>query len=82
MDDIHTRTASEVFGVPEDRVTPGQRRAAKVINFHALYGPTSGKTDLRAIRAVYKRTRWVPQTDIRGDLPGGVIRLLVPRLPE
>ncbi|HUT53263.1 MAG TPA: DNA polymerase I [bacterium] len=37
-EDIHARTASEVFEVPLDRVTPDQRRHAKVINFGILYG--------------------------------------------
>ncbi len=36
--DIHTKTASEAFGVPFDKVTKAQRRAAKVINFGVLYG--------------------------------------------
>lgn len=36
--DIHTKTASEAFGVPLDQVTKAQRRAAKVINFGVLYG--------------------------------------------
>lgn len=36
--DIHTKTASEVYGVPMDDVTKAQRRDAKVINFGVLYG--------------------------------------------
>lgn len=36
--DIHTKTASEVYGVPMDDVTKRQRRDAKVINFGILYG--------------------------------------------
>lgn len=36
--DIHTKTASEAFGVPIDQVTKAQRRAAKVVNFGILYG--------------------------------------------
>ncbi len=36
--DIHTKTASEAFGVAMDEVTKDQRRAAKVINFGILYG--------------------------------------------
>src|SRR5690606_34272001 len=35
---IHTKTASEVYGLPVDDVTKDQRRAAKVINFGVLYG--------------------------------------------
>jgi DNA polymerase-1 len=36
--DIHTKTASEVYGIPMDDVTKSQRRDAKVINFGVLYG--------------------------------------------
>lgn len=36
--DIHTKTASDVYGVPLEQVTKLQRRAAKVINFGVLYG--------------------------------------------
>ncbi len=37
-EDIHTLTASEVFQVPADQVTPDMRRHAKTINFGILYG--------------------------------------------
>ncbi len=37
-DDIHARTASEVFGVERDAVTIELRSAAKAINFGLLYG--------------------------------------------
>lgn len=36
--DVHTKTASEVYGIPLKEVTKDQRRAAKVINFGVLYG--------------------------------------------
>lgn len=36
--DVHTKTASDVYGIPLDAVTKDQRRAAKVINFGVLYG--------------------------------------------
>ena len=36
--DIHTATASEVFGVPIDKVSGDQRRSAKAINFGLIYG--------------------------------------------
>jgi DNA polymerase-1 len=36
--DIHTKTASEVYGIDMDKVTKSQRRDAKVINFGILYG--------------------------------------------
>jgi len=37
-EDIHTRTAAELFGVPAGKVTPDQRRMAKVVNFGIAYG--------------------------------------------
>lgn len=36
--DIHTVTASQVFGVPAEAVTPLQRRNAKAVNFGIVYG--------------------------------------------
>jgi DNA polymerase-1 len=36
--DIHVRTASQVFGVPESGVTPEQRARTKAINFGIIYG--------------------------------------------
>jgi DNA polymerase-1 len=36
--DIHTKTASDVYGIPLNEVTKNQRRDAKVINFGVLYG--------------------------------------------
>lgn len=36
--DIHTATASQVFGVEPDAVTPLQRRHAKAVNFGIVYG--------------------------------------------
>ena len=40
-EDIHARTASEVFGVPLDAVTPEQRDIAKTTNFSVIYGVTA-----------------------------------------
>ena len=40
-EDIHARTASGLFSVPMDKVTPAMRREAKVINFGILYGMSS-----------------------------------------
>ncbi len=37
-EDIHTRTASEVFGVPLDEVTSLMRGRAKAVNFGIVYG--------------------------------------------
>jgi DNA polymerase-1 len=37
-DDIHAMTASEMFDVPMDEMTPEIRRRAKAINFGVIYG--------------------------------------------
>jgi DNA polymerase-1 len=37
-EDVHTRTAAEVFEIFPQMVTPDMRRAAKVINFGLIYG--------------------------------------------
>jgi DNA polymerase-1 len=53
--DIHTKTASEAYGVPIEAVTKDQRRNAKVINFGVLYGMSpqglSAATDMSFIEA-------------------------------
>lgn len=36
--DIHTSTAAEVFGMPEEFVTPQMRSSAKAVNFGIVYG--------------------------------------------
>ena len=36
--DIHSRTAAEVYGVPLDEVTPAMRSSAKAVNFGIVYG--------------------------------------------
>jgi len=36
--DIHRRTASEIFGVSEELVSPEMRRLSKTINFGIIYG--------------------------------------------
>ncbi len=39
-EDIHTRTAAEVFGVHPLMITPEMRRNAKAVNFGIVYGQT------------------------------------------
>lgn len=36
--DIHLRTAADIFGVPMDQVTAEQRDSAKAVNFGIIYG--------------------------------------------
>jgi DNA polymerase-1 len=39
-EDIHTRTASEIFGIPYNQIDESLRRKAKAINFGIIYGMT------------------------------------------
>jgi DNA polymerase-1 len=80
-EDIHTRTAAEVFGVPPLMVTPEHRRNAKAVNFGIVYGQTpfglsqslgiDRKEAERYIRAYFERysgvRRWLDLTiaDVR-----------------
>jgi DNA polymerase-1 len=75
-EDIHTRTAAEVFGVPPLMVTPEMRRNAKAVNFGIVYGQTPfglaqalGIPRVEAelyIRSYFERypgvRRWIDQT--------------------
>jgi DNA polymerase I len=37
-EDIHTKTAAQIYGIPMEQVTKNQRRDAKVVNFGIMYG--------------------------------------------
>lgn len=37
-EDIHTKTAMRIFGLPADQITPAMRREAKTVNFSVIYG--------------------------------------------
>ena len=52
-EDIHTVTASQVFGVPLNAVTPELRKRAKAVNFGIVYG--IGDFSLAADIGVTKR---------------------------
>ena len=75
-DDIHTLTASQVFGVPPLMVTADHRRQAKVVNFGIVYGlsafglsqnlgiePSDAKQFINAYFEKYKGVRsWIDET--------------------
>jgi len=75
-DDIHTLTASQVFGVPPLMVTSDHRRQAKVVNFGIVYGlsafglsqnlgiePSDAKQFINAYFEKYKGVRsWIDKT--------------------
>jgi DNA polymerase-1 len=51
--DVHRRTASELFHVPFDAVTPAQRNVGKTINFATIYG--QGATALAQILGIPRK---------------------------
>ncbi|MEG6617033.1 DNA polymerase I [Peptococcaceae bacterium 1198_IL3148] len=55
--DIHTRTAAEVFGVPANEVTKEMRSRAKAVNFGIVYGISDFglARDIKVSRAEAKR---------------------------
>ncbi|HLH38429.1 MAG TPA: DNA polymerase I [Bryobacteraceae bacterium] len=75
-EDIHTRTAAEVFGIPPLMIGPEERRRAKAVNFGIVYGQTpfglatslgiERKEAELYIRAYFERyagvRRWLDQT--------------------
>jgi DNA polymerase I len=75
-EDIHTRTAAEVFGIPPLMVGADERRKAKAVNFGIVYGQTpfglatslgiERKEAELYIRAYFERyagvRRWLDQT--------------------
>lgn len=74
-EDIHRITASQVFHVPFDEVTPLQRRRAKAVNFGIVYGISSYglSQDLGISRAEadeYIRSYYETYPGIRGYLEG------------
>ncbi len=88
--DVHTRTASELFGVPESEVTRQQRDVGKTVNFATIYG--QGPTGLAQILGIerdvavsyiqrYFETyagvrRWLDETTALGDERGFVTTIL------
>ncbi len=66
--DVHARTASQLFAVPEAEVTRDQRSAAKTVNFGILYGMSSTRLareqhiTRKEAAALIERTRRKPAT--------------------
>jgi len=52
-EDIHARTAADIYGVPLEDVLPEMRRVAKIVNFGIMYGagPFRMSQELRIPRA-------------------------------
>ena len=74
-EDIHRLTASQVFHIPLDEVTPLQRRNAKAVNFGIVYGISSFglSQDLSITRkeaAAYIQNYFETYPSIKGFLDG------------
>ena len=70
--DIHTITASQVFGVRPEEVTPSMRRSAKAVNFGIVYGisPFSLSQDI-GVSVQEPRSIWTsisPITPVSGPI--------------
>lgn len=97
-DDIHTRTASEVFNVPVEEVSKEMRTRAKAINFGIVYGqgpmalsesldiaPSEAKDYIDAYFARYDTLKeWINKTAINARKAGFVKTMLghIRYLPE
>ncbi|MBI3296760.1 MAG: DNA polymerase I [Elusimicrobia bacterium] len=96
--DVHTRTASEVFGVPLDKVDKEMRRRAKAVNFGVVYGQTGhglsrglgisraeAQEFINGYFARYSGVKtWIDQTSAKAKADCAVTTLLgrVRRFPE
>jgi len=92
-DDIHTLTASQVFGVPPLMVTPDHRRQAKVVNFGIVYGlsafglsqnlgiePAEAKQFINAYFEKYKGVRTFIDKTLEEARRDGKVRTLFGRV--
>ena len=57
--DIHTKTASEIFGVTVDKVTTSQRRDAKAVNFGIIYGISDFGLSQNIKTSVFKAKKYI-----------------------
>ena len=93
--DIHNRTASEIFGVSEDLITPEMRRLSKTINFGIIYGispfglskqlgisNTIAKSYINEYFTRYRRVKLFTEASIReAERQGYAVTLLGRRRP-
>jgi DNA polymerase-1 len=96
--DIHSRTAALVFGIPEPQITAEHRRKAKVVNFGIVYGmspyglakelgisPDDAATFIEEYFAVFPGVKsWIDETIERAREDGFVKTMLnrVRHLPD
>lgn len=87
--DVHRRTASQIFGKPEDEVTRSERETAKTVNFATIYGQGASalsqnlgitKKEAEAIIAKYFQAysgvrEWLDATVERARVTGQVTTL-------
>jgi DNA polymerase-1 len=92
-DDIHTLTASQVFGVPPLMVTSEHRRQAKVVNFGIVYGlsafglsqnlgiePSDAKKYIDAYFEKYKGVRAFIDRTLEETRRNGLVKTLFGRV--
>lgn len=58
-EDIHSRTASEVYGIPLDEVTPEMRRMAKTANFAVIYGVSAYGLSMQSDMSVAESKQFI-----------------------
>jgi DNA polymerase I len=94
-EDVHRRTASEIFDMPREAVTPEHRRVAKTVNFGLIYGMSATGLSARLGISVEQAQdyidryfarypnvkRFLRETIERGIRSGYVETLLGRRLP-
>lgn len=91
-EDIHALTASRIFDVPLEEVTPGQRRDAKTVNFAVLYGQSDfglsaqlkiprreAKAYIEAYFARFPRVRAYIEATLEEARNTGYVRTLIGR---
>jgi DNA polymerase-1 len=64
-EDIHRRTATQIYSVESDEVSPTMRRVAKVINFGVLYGMSAHRLS-RELNIAYDKARGFIETYFTG----------------